>query len=348
MPIIITPKDFDHWLQLKTEDVSSTEVSALFGISPYSTEFELWHQKASGEVFTLEDNDRMYCGRMLEETIAKMVCEQLEIEAMPLKTYFRHSTCPRLSSSFDYEITDIPFGSGLHRMNPNLKGMGLLEIKNVDSLIYRNEWTDDEAPAHIEAQVQHQMEVADRGWTLIAALVGGNNMKLILRERDRDVGEAICSRVTEFWESVDNGEAPMPNFDQDAGFIMKMHTDDAGEPINISDDEDLKALVVAYKALRDRYNQIEKATDAIKAEVLYLVGNASALVSNDGLTVNLKLTKSTMPTIITEDMVGDEIGGRSGWRQFRITQKKKFDPEEITNNVRKPDDLIINDEDILI
>lgn len=345
MPEIINPDSFDHWLKLKTEDVSSTEVSALFGISPYSTEFELWHQKASGEVFTLEDNDRMYCGRMLEDTIAKMVSEQLEIEAFPLKTYHRHNTCQKMSSSFDFEIPVVPFGSGLHRMNPNLKGRGLLEIKNVDSLIYRDEWFDDEAPPHIEAQVQHQLEVEDVEWVLIVALVGGNRMKIILRERDHEMGAAICKRVTEFWQSIENGIAPEPNFDRDANFIMSMYDNDCGEPIDISDDIGLQSLVIAFKELRDKYNLLEKATTAIKAEVLHRVGDASALVTNDGLTVNLTLTKSTMPTTITLDMVGTEIGGRKGWRQFRISQKKA---STVAKEKAKKKPIIINDEDIVL
>ena len=52
MPKIINPKSFDHWLSLKSEDISSTESAALFGLSPYSSEFELYHEKLSGEIKT--------------------------------------------------------------------------------------------------------------------------------------------------------------------------------------------------------------------------------------------------------------------------------------------------------
>ena len=38
------------WLQQRAKDVTSTEVSALFGLSPYMTEFELWHRKANAEI----------------------------------------------------------------------------------------------------------------------------------------------------------------------------------------------------------------------------------------------------------------------------------------------------------
>ena len=312
MPVIINPTDFDHWLSLKSEDVSSTESAALFGLSPYSSEFELYHEKLSGEIKTIDDNERMYCGRMMEDTIAKMVAEQLGIKVRRLKTYFRHDTCPRMGSSFDYEIIG------------HDRGPGLLEIKNVDSLIYRNEWSDDEAPAHIETQAQHQFEVANREWALIAALSGGNTLKIIDRERNKKVGAAICKRVTKFWEDVDNEREPTPDYGSDADFIISMYSDyDGGDPLDISDDVSMQSLILAHKELRARYNELETATKAIKAEVFHRVGNAPKLITSDGLTVNLSKTKDTAPTFITEEMVGESYGGREGYRQFRISQRKK-------------------------
>lgn len=310
MPKIINPESFEAWLELKTKDISSTEVSALFGISPYSSEFELFHQKKSGNVFTIEDNERMYCGRMIEDTIAKMVMDTLGIKARRLKTYMRHDKIAGMSSSFDYEIIS------------HEKGPGLLEIKNVDGLIYRREWTEEEAPPHIEAQIQQQFEVSNRDWGVIAALVGGNQLKIIHRDRDREVGKAICDRISKFWSDVTNDNAPEPDFAADADFIISLYNDDSGEVLDISDDEALRSLVLAYKELRTRYNELEAATKAIKAEVFHRTGHAAQLITKDGLTVNLSKTKDTAPTLITEDMVGTEIGGRYGYRQFRITQKK--------------------------
>ena len=320
MPIIITPDSFDHWLQLKSEDVSSTEVSALFGISPYSTEFELFHQKLSGDIYTIEDNERMYCGRMMEDTIAQMASEQLGIKVRRLKTYFRHDTVAHMSSSFDYEIV-----GNLDRLQEKygkLKGPGLLEIKNVDGLVYRNEWSEDEAPAHIEAQVQHQLEVSNRNWAIIACLSGGNSMHIMFRERNRKIGKAMCERINKFWEDIDKELMPEPNYEKDADFIIEMYSDDQGEPVDISEDISLRSMIVTYKELRARYSELESATKAIKAEVFHRVGNASKLISSDGLTVSMTKTKDTPPTVITEDMIGTEIGGREGYRQFGISQRK--------------------------
>lgn len=313
MPKIITPDSFDHWLQLKGADISSTEVSALFGISPYSTEFQLWHQKKafidSGDVHTIDDNERMYVGRNVEDTIAKMAAEKLGIKVRRLKTYMRHDKVNGMGSSFDYEIVS-------HK-----KGAGLLEIKNVDSLIYRREWEEDEAPPHIEAQLQHQFEVANRNWGIICALVGGNTLVFIERERDRKVGKAICSKIEKFWSSVLGDVQPDPDYRLDADFIIDLYNNDDGDPLDISDNVSIYSLVVAYRELRNKYNELDTATKAIKAEVFHRVGSAPQLFTKDGLKVTMTKTKDTPPTTVTEDMVGTEIGGRQGYRQFRVNNK---------------------------
>ena len=36
------------WLAARTHDLTSTEIAALFGCSPYLTKFELWHRKHDG------------------------------------------------------------------------------------------------------------------------------------------------------------------------------------------------------------------------------------------------------------------------------------------------------------
>ena len=75
----ITPRDREHWLSLRAQDLTSTDVAALFGMSPYKTKFELWHEKRSGERVRIAQNDRaqeyhqvdsLVCLRFVLEKIA--------------------------------------------------------------------------------------------------------------------------------------------------------------------------------------------------------------------------------------------------------------------------------------
>jgi putative phage-type endonuclease len=149
-----------QWLAERAKDVTSTEVSALFGLSPYLTEFELFHQKRDGVTVKFEPNERMKWGNRLESAIAHGAAEDMGWDIAKFNVYMRDQAA-RIGSSFDFEIKS------------SANGPGILEIKNVDWVQYQKSWIDDgngniEAPEHIELQVQHQMEIADYNWCAIA------------------------------------------------------------------------------------------------------------------------------------------------------------------------------------
>ena len=66
----INPTDKKHWLECRTKDITSTEIAGLFGFSPYTTEFEIWHTKKAGTIVEIAGNERMKWGTALQDAIA--------------------------------------------------------------------------------------------------------------------------------------------------------------------------------------------------------------------------------------------------------------------------------------
>lgn len=359
MPIVITPKSEDHWLQLKTEDISSTEISALFGISPYATLFEIWHQKKSGEVQRIDDNERMQWGRRMEDTIAQGVSEDLGLKVRRLKTYQRHNTCKGMGSSFDYEIVGAVDESGtkLCCMPDEAKseaqrmylthGAGILEIKNVDYLVYRDQWEEDEAPPHIEAQLQQQLEVTGRSWGIIACLVSGNQMHYIVRERNEKVGAAMIKKITAFWHSIVENKPPEPDFETDADFIMRLYGDANEWVVDVSEDEEMKPLIEQYYDLQMQAKDVKDLKDSVKARILHEVRDGAKKITCNDISISCGRTKDTPPTVVTEDMIGKEIGGRIGYRMFRAFKKKPVELERAKPESVKPQPKTEDEEIIL-
>ena len=110
--------DKQSWLENRLLDVTSTEVSALFDMNPYQTEFELYHQKKDKVVINIDDNERMAWGRRLEDSIALEFAERNKLSVEPFDVYMRNPDT-RMGSSFDYKIV-------------SEKEPAILEIKNVD------------------------------------------------------------------------------------------------------------------------------------------------------------------------------------------------------------------------
>jgi putative phage-type endonuclease len=310
---IIEIESQEQWLGERAKDVTSTEVSALYGLSPYLTEFELFHNKRDNVIVRIEPNERMRWGNRLESAIAHGVAEDQGWDISKLNVYARDPAA-RIGSSFDFKI------------NSSSDGPGILEVKNVDWLQYQRNWIDDgagniEAPEHIELQIQHQMEILDYSWTALTVLVGGNEQKVILRNRDREIGADIRQRVAAFWERVQNNTAPSPDYTADAEFIIKQLRADADAGLVAESDASLDQLIEQYAFLTRSIKEQDELKDATKAQILERIGKASKLVSPLG-TISCGVTKDSPGTLITADMVGTYQGARKGYRQFRFTPKK--------------------------
>lgn len=297
----------EAWLAERAKDITSTEIAALYGLSPYCTAFELWHQKQGLYVEDFESNDRIKWGTRLQDAIAAGVAEDMEWHAKRLDDYMRDEDA-RLGASFDFEVVC------------QERGRGLMEIKNVDRSVFYDKWLDlpsgIEGPQHIELQVQQQMEVGDYDWCALVALVGGNDAKVTIRERDREIGQDIRKHVAAFWRSIEAGQAPAPDYEQDADFLCRIHGR-ADRKVEKEADAQVESLLREYMEL----GHAEKRRKAIKAQVLESIGDAAKVRASFG-SLSCGETKANEGTLVTADMVGTLIGGRKSFRQFRFTPTK--------------------------
>ncbi len=298
----IVPKDKKEWLEMRTKVLTSTEIGAIFNISPYSTLYETWMRKKNQQYVELEPNQRMTWGLRLEKSIAEGVAEEKGFPIRKMEEfYFDLDT--RLGCSLDYSIETDP--------------LGILECKNVDSLNYKNEWVVDEKgdtqePLHIAIQCQFQMLVTGRTFLWLAALVGGNNLVLIKRTQDLRVHEAIKHKVAEFWKSIDENCPPAPDFDQDADFIKSLFGySEPGTVLDVKDNSRISLLAGNYKELGDQAKRIETEREAIKAELLTMLGTAEKAIG-EGFSISAGMIG---PCHVEYD--------RAGYRSFKVTFKKE-------------------------
>ena len=311
---IIIPKNEQDWLELRTHDITSTEISALFGISPYMTEFELWHRKQNNISVEFEMNERVSWGMRLQDAIAAGIAEEQKWTVRRMEEYIRIPDL-RIGASFDFSIDGGLAEGATERFVYSPEGSGLLEVKNVDSLIYKNNWIIDgdnmEAPPHIELQVQQQLLVSGRAFCYLGALVGGNRVILIKREPDAEIFAAIKSKVAAFWASIDANIPPKPDFSKDAETISRLHGfSEPGKVYNAEGDTEILTLAKRWKELGGAMKACEEERDGIKSQLLIKVGDAER-VTGDGFS-------------ISAGMIGpaDVAYHREGYRSFKVNWKK--------------------------
>lgn len=300
----ITPKDKEHWLKLRMEDITSTESPALFGISPYMTLFELWHTKKNKGLSSIGENERMQWGTRLQKSIAGGIGEDNGWNVVPFEAYVRIPDL-RIGSSFDYRFL-------LPGVDDDMSC--ILEIKNVDSLAFKEGWMIDgdnvEAPPHIELQVQHQLLVSGYETAYIGALVGGNRVVLIKRGVDEQIHESIKSKVAAFWKSIEENKEPEPDFKRDAEFIAKLYNKADKDSVTYAD-QDVSDLAMLYKHAADAGKVADQQKKEYKAKILTKIGKASKVMS-DQFTIT---ASEIAPTHV-------EAFDKKGYRDFKIFFKK--------------------------
>lgn len=323
---ILHPADRTEWLKLRHGYVSSTESAALFSMSPYLTAFELALEKTDKLESNFKETERTAWGTRLQDAIALGIGEDYGVMVRQQSGYAVHPDA-RMGSSFDYEIVGVGPGwayvhdrwthpHGKELSDPILLSMfekhgpGVLEIKNVDSLVYKRDWAE-EAPEHIEIQVQHQLECIRYKWAVIGALVGGNRNEILIRERDAAVGLAIKSKILKFWADLAEGKMPPPTMPEDASILIRLYNyAEVDKVYDGQEDVELTELCEAYHAHGFAEQTAQEGKEIAKAKILQRIGSAErALVHGFGISAGM-----VAGTHIEYD--------RDPYRNFRVTKKK--------------------------
>jgi predicted phage-related endonuclease len=321
------PATREEWLKIRAGYVSSTESAALFGMSPYLTAYELALEKSDKLVSDFTGNERTVWGTRLQDAIAAGIGEDYGVLVRPQRAYAVHPSYG-MGSSFDWEIVGIGGGWSYYRdsdswghtsgktCDPILlnlftkHGPGILEIKNVDSLVYKNEWGDD-PPAHIDIQVQHQLEVIRYGWAVIGVLVGGNRNEILIRQRDLSVGEAIVRKITKFWDDLEKGILPPVTMPEDAAILIRLYKfAEPGKLYDGSADVELGEVCRAYKEAAAMEATASEAKEVAKAKIFQRLGD-SAKATLPGFSISAGMVAECQMNYV-----------RPGYRNIRVTEKK--------------------------
>lgn len=315
---LLYPKTRDEWLELRHKFVSSTDSPALYDVG-YQTRLGLYYTKLEEKPVEFEANERMEMGIAFQRAIATHIARKFGVRARALNCYASRPT--RMGASFDYEIigedTNIKqIEDDSLRVMYRDRGPGVLEIKNVDWLIFRDEWTklDNggyEAPAHIEIQIQHQLRCIDRNWGCIGVCVGGNRLELMIRNKDDDTGRLIETRTELFWDWIEKKTPPPDRMPDDYELLKRVYGH--AEPDKVLDatgKPEVERLCKVYVEAQRQITRYEEQKKAAHADLLKTIGDASKVLAT-GYTISCG--------IVSKEAYNVEA---HSYRNWRVTPKK--------------------------
>ncbi|KVS50668.1 endonuclease [Burkholderia cepacia] len=255
--------DRESWLALRRTGIGGSDAAAALGESPYQTPYELYLDKL-GLAPPREETERMRMGRRLEAVIADEYALTRVVKLRRRNQPVRHPKYPWMLASPDRLVEGQRLG---------------LEAKSVDPAAFRfGEWGDegsDQVPTHYLLQVCHYMCVLDYARWDLAALVGGNHLRVYTIHRDVELEEMLIEREHAFWQHVERREPPEPGFEHPSTLplLRRLHPGTDGSVI------ELPPLADAVHAVRVDFDEQVKTyqagVDAARARLLHMMGDAA-------------------------------------------------------------------------
>lgn len=264
--------------------VSPSEVGALFGVSPWKTKFQIWHEKKENikRPYLDKKPDNVF-GKKMEKVIGDWVCEENGWKKLPKQEYFH-----RINEGMGGEDDGLVFST--------VMGKGNLEVKTANWAKFKEEWEGGQAPLYYQLQQQFYMGLAGLTWGAFVVYVLGQYepQPTVIYEFDPATFKMIEQEIKAFWQSIKDGIEPEQT-EQDYGIpFFKPYVSD--EILDLSDDEFLSGLITEY-ANRDKEfkkSELNKCHAKQKIQKYLFDKNISAKKINvNGTTLLTKITKET-------------------------------------------------------
>ncbi len=192
----------------RSKSIGASSVAALFGCSPWQSEFSLWLEK-TGLVEQQADTERLRAGNYLEEAILTEWRNRNGFEALwSEKSYLVANDVSRQLKTHPF-ISATPDAIG-KIVEDGKETLVVGDVKTV-TRERRADWNDG-VPEYYRLQLQQQMLVIGASRAVLIAQFGFDELSHEWIDADPALQEEIVKRCCEFWKRV-QGELPPPDPD---------------------------------------------------------------------------------------------------------------------------------------
>jgi putative phage-type endonuclease len=284
-------QDRQAWLKLRNSGLGGSDAAIIAGISKWKSPLKLWAEKTGAlEPDDLSNNIRVKLGQMLEPVVADWFCEETG-KQVRRRGMMQSCDYPWMLASVDREVVGEKAG---------------LEIKTA-GVDQARKWLNDEVPDDYYVQCQWYMAVTGYDYWYIAVLIGGNDPKWKVIERNQAEIDDLIRAGQQFWDLVQTKTPPPPDGSESAGkALTAMYPGGKPETLVLNQPE----LIVAYERylhFKEAKEVAEKAMNQYKQQICAAMGNYEAAeisgnkitwkVINGKTTIDTKKLKSELPDI---------------------------------------------------
>lgn len=272
----------EHWHQLRSTNIGSSDAATLFGYNKWQSPYDLWLTKHG--LITAQDtgNERSTWGQRFETPIALGLAEDNGWNIRKAE-YYQHRSIKGMGCTPDFIIES---NEALEDMG--FFGAGVLEIKMLEDWAYFSQFTRDEANHYIEVQVQHQLSCTDLQWAALGYKLPGQTPATQFKTRDGEFIKLLETKVVDFWNST---TPPRPDGTESSTRAVKAlyQRQQNKEIVDMENNNELPFLVgtlegckLRKKPLSKEIKEIEEMEREAKNRIMALSGGAEIIKFSHG------------------------------------------------------------------
>ena len=306
---IIRPRNRAAWLAARGQDVTASQIGALFDAHEYLTAYALWAFKTGRAPRDEEETPAMQRGRLLEPVAVQLLREQNP------KWKIKHNAAENIY----YREPAARLGATPDVIAQSDRGIGVVQIKSVEASIYRRKWLDEEGnpepPLWIALQASLEAYLVGASWAAVAPLVIGHGLDMPLLDIPLVPGivDAMKAKAADFWQMVAEGREPMPDYSRDGALIDRIYAQgDDEEEVDLSGDNRVPALLEQRRGWQAEVRVAKEQIAQIDAEIKAKIGTATVAHIGDGRRITWR----------TIHKAGSYIAPTS-YRQLRLPTEKE-------------------------
>lgn len=257
--------------------IGSSDAAAIIGRDPWRTPADVYWSKVA-PTHDAEPNEAMQTGNRLEGPLLSFAAERLGVRLR--RNQYRVSAGPDggvCSANFDALIIDRPEAVEAKYVGPN------------SAAAWGDEWTDD-VPEHVLVQCLHQCYVGQLNCVWVAAAIAGYSSlawRMYCVRRDEEIIAALIAREIKFWKDHVLRRVPPESFPS-IDILKRLRR----EPQSTCELPSLAADKVAeYQTAKAAEKAAGEAAEAIKRELIAMLGTCEAGILPDGRQITYLLRK---------------------------------------------------------
>lgn len=256
----------DRWLEERRKGIGGSDISALLGLNPYRTPYQLWLEKTGRGDGEASNAEAMYWGRVLEDAVARRYSELTGRRVQRVNQTLRLADTVALAN-IDRAVINPQIAKRVRVLEDghSLTTDRILECKTAHALAQSRseDWGEegtDEVPESYWLQVQWYLGISGAEVGDLAVLFGGQKHLIYTIEADREIFSDLLAKAQEWWEAhVEADIPPDPSTAEECRRIWRSHTAGKTVAVDVSVAQAFATIARLKEEIKDREQQVKDA-----------------------------------------------------------------------------------------